>query len=177
MSQYPTDSDVHSSSDDEQPIRPVKLHRSNILTSDSETEETSETLSQSVQSRIVVSSTRNLRGKNGHKWSSTPAESSRTQTQARNLVHVVQGPMGAAKDVTEPLECFSIFITNDIVRKNVTHTNEEISLKSSEYKNQTATVSHTCEEEIRSLLGLLLLSAMKKDNHLTSLSRERFVFL
>ena len=111
--EYPTDSDVHSSSDDEQPIRPVKLHRSNILTSDSETEETSETLSQSVQSRIVVSSTRNLSGKNGHKWSSTPAESSRTRTQARNLVHVVQGPMGAAKDVTEPLDCFSIFITNE----------------------------------------------------------------
>ncbi|GBP76074.1 PiggyBac transposable element-derived protein 4 [Eumeta japonica] len=62
-----------------------------------------------------------------------------------------------------------------------------------EIPDKTATIAPTCEEELTALFGLLLLSAAKKDNHLTSLelfdpvfsgtryisvmSRERFDFL
>ncbi|CAG4977276.1 unnamed protein product [Parnassius apollo] len=69
----------------------------------------------------------------------------------------------------EPIDFFSTFMTADMIRNIVGHTNEEIVLRSSKYKEQTATISSTCEEELTALLGLLLLSAAKKDNHLTSL--------
>ncbi|CAG4977317.1 unnamed protein product [Parnassius apollo] len=69
----------------------------------------------------------------------------------------------------ELIDFFSTFMTADMIRNIVGHTNEEIVLRSSKYKEQTATISSTCEEELTALLGLLLLSAAKKDNHLTSL--------
>ncbi|CAB3260812.1 unnamed protein product [Arctia plantaginis] len=189
----PTDSD---SDDDDQPIGIRQMQRRSgiILSSDSENEETSGTSFHSTPSRrIIIPSTHNLRGKNGHKWSSKPFESLNTRTPARNIVHIIQGTANNAKDIIEPVDCFSIFITADLIRKILTHTNEEIELRSSKYKESIATISLTCEEELTALLGLLLLSAAKKDNHLTSLelfdptfsgsryisvmSRERFDFL
>ncbi|GBP74980.1 PiggyBac transposable element-derived protein 4 [Eumeta japonica] len=189
----PTDSD---SDHDIQPIRLPQHHRRSgvILSSDSETEEIPGTSSISTHSRrIIIPSARNLRGKNGHKWSSMPFESSTTRTLARNIVHVIQGTANNAKDITEPVDCFTNFITADMLRKILTHTNEEIEIRSTKYKDKTATIAPTCEEELTALFGLLLLSAAKKDNHLTSLelfdpvfsgtryisvmSRERFDFL
>ncbi|GBP79311.1 hypothetical protein EVAR_55369_1 [Eumeta japonica] len=187
----PTDSD---SDHDIQPIRLPQHHRRSgvILSSDSETEEIPGTSSISTHSRrIIIPSARNLRGKNGHKWSSMPFESSTTRTLARNIVHVIQGTANNAKDITEPVDCFTNFITADMLRKILTHTNEEIEIRSTKYKDKTATIAPTCEEELTALFGLLLLSAAK-DNHLTSLelfdpvfsgtryisvmSRERFDF-
>ncbi|GBP51861.1 PiggyBac transposable element-derived protein 4 [Eumeta japonica] len=102
-----------------------------------------------------------------------------------------QGTANNAKDITEPVDCFTNFITADMLRKILTHTNEEIEIRSTKYKDKTATIAS--EEELTALFGLLLLSAAKKDNHLTSLelfdpvfsgtryisvmSRERFDFL
>jgi hypothetical protein len=190
----PTDSD---SDNDVQPIRLQQQQRRSgvILSSDSETEEIPGTSSISAHSRrIIIPSARNLRGKNGHKWSSMPFESLNTRTPARNIVHVIQGTANNAKDITEPVDCFTNFITADMIRKILVHTIEEIELRSSKYKEKTAaTISATCEEELTALIGLLLLSAAKKDNHLTSLelfdptssgtryisvmSRDRFDFL
>ncbi|GBP41623.1 PiggyBac transposable element-derived protein 4 [Eumeta japonica] len=97
------------------------------------------------------------------------------------------------EEIPEPVDCFTNFITADMLRKILTHTNEEIEIRSTKYKDKTATIAPTCEEELTALFGLLLLSAAKKDNHLTSLelfdpvfsgtryisvmSRERFDFL
>lgn len=192
----PTDSDCDDTHDDVQPIglRLQQRRSGVILSSDSETEEIPGTSSSSTHSRrIIIPSARNLRGKNGHKWSSNPFQSLNTRTPARNIVHVIQGTANDAKDITEPVACFSIFITADMIRNILVHTNEEIELRSSKYKQKNATVSSTCEVELTALLGLLLLSAAKKDNHLTSLelfdptfsgtryisvmSRERFDFL
>lgn len=51
----------------------------------------------------------------------------------------------------------------------VTHTNEETSRKSQSHSQQSATMSKTNSVEINALIGLLVLSAAKKDNHLTFL--------
>lgn len=187
----PTDSD---SDYDVQPIRPRQQQRRSgvILSSDSETEEIPGTSSVSTHSRrIIIPSARNLR--DGHKWSSMPFESLNTRTPARNIVHIIQGPADNAKDITEPVDCFTNFIRADMIRKILIHTNDEIGIRSAKYKDKTATIASTCEEELTALFGLLLLSAAKKDNHLTSLelfdptfsgtryisvmSRERFDFL
>ncbi|KAF9406111.1 hypothetical protein HW555_013417, partial [Spodoptera exigua] len=87
-------------------------------------------------------------GKNGHKWSAQPSEARTSRTQSRNIVHIVQGPKNEA-----------------II---VLHTNVKIATKRENYAAKTATVSDTCAEEIYALIGLLLLAARKKDNHLTS---------
>lgn len=191
--EYPTDVDENNvSDDDEQPIRPPRQRRSGvILSSDSESEE--QPNNRPAPSRIIIPSARNLRGKNGHKWSSVSSESTHTRAQARNIVHIVQGPANNAKNVSEPVDCFSLFISTEIINKIVEHTNHEITARSLKYKQQNATVSKTCAEEMKALLGLLLLTAVKKDNHLTSLelfdptfsgsryvavmSRDRFDFL
>lgn len=165
----PTDSD---SENDVQPIRSRQRERRSgvILSSDSETEEIPGTSGVSTHSRrIIIPSARNLRGKNGHKWSSMPFESLNTRTPARNIVHVIQSPANNAKDITEPVDCFTNFINADMIRKILIYTNDEIEIRSAKYKDKTATIAPTCDKELTALLGLLLLSAAKKDNHLTSL--------
>ncbi|KAJ8944922.1 hypothetical protein NQ314_009343 [Rhamnusium bicolor] len=52
------------------------------------------------------------------------------------------------------------------IDKIVLHTNVTIQEKSSKYKKKSATVSTTNPTEIKALLGLLVLSAYLKSNHL-----------
>ncbi|XP_060804330.1 piggyBac transposable element-derived protein 4-like [Amyelois transitella] len=112
-----------------------------------------------------------LRGKDKHKWSSQKSRS-KSRIASRNIVHVRPGPIRSCKNELDPLQCFSFFMTNDMIDIIVTHTNAEIEMKSQKYKNIKATQRPTDADEIRALIGVLTLSAAMKDNNLPS--RELF---
>lgn len=48
------------------------------------------------------------------------------------------------------------------------HTNEEIQRARSKYSDVNATFVDTCIEELKALLGLLILTASLKSNHLST---------
>ncbi|CAH2108113.1 unnamed protein product [Euphydryas editha] len=175
-SEQPTDS---SSDSDDEPLRaPNMCRRRRIHSSDSsDNERLSEHIRSGEQQQAaqVISPSTNKR------------------TQSRNIVHIIQGPKNEAKNAMTPLEQFKLFISDSMVSIIVLHTNMEISTKREKYAAKTATVSETCADEIYALIGLLLLSARKKDNHLTTaelfdssesgtkyisvMSKDRFDFL
>lgn len=56
----------------------------------------------------VIPLTHNLSSKSGYKWSLVSSEQRNTRTQAKNIVHIVQGPANNPKNVDEPLDYFSL---------------------------------------------------------------------
>lgn len=121
-----------------------------------------------------------LTGKDSSKWSSIP-KSSNTRTAARNIIHFIQGPKDSAKELYTPIESFSKFFTPHMLEIIVSHTNSEIRRKNCHYAEKKFSTSETCVDEIKALLGLLVLTAAMKNNHLptnelfdTSLCGERY---
>lgn len=110
----------------------------------------------------------NLRGRNRHKWSAQPSGPSRTRTPARNVIHFTQKPNNEARQISSPLEAFLLFLNDNIQKQILKYTNQEIVFQKSNYKTQNATVKETNLVELKSLIGLLLLSAAHKDNHLNT---------
>lgn len=141
--------------------------------------------------RIVIPSKRVLKGKNKHCWTTSKAER-RARTSAMNIVRSARGPTRMCKNIVDPILCFDLFITEEIVVEIVKWTNVEISIKRRENMT-TATFANTCVREIRALFGVLVLTAVMKDNHLSSdelfdtsfsgsryvaaMSRDRFDYL
>ena len=132
-----------------------------------------------------------LRGKNGHRWSAVCGKTSRIPM--RNKTHIIQGTKGIARDAANPLDAFSLFITDTTIDEIVIHTNSEILSRSQTYTQEKATTSLTTSMEIKALIGILIFSAALKNNHLSTqelfdgslcgttykatMSRERFKFL
>ncbi|GBP26489.1 hypothetical protein EVAR_85991_1 [Eumeta japonica] len=65
-------------------------------------------------------------GKNGFKWSKTPSPASRTR--AHNLIRHLPGIKGPAlsNDNLNPLECWEVIFTKDIIDMLVIYTNDKI---------------------------------------------------
>lgn len=123
-------------------------------------------------SDLIIRPSRNiLRGKDKHKWSSRQPRS-QSRRPSRNIVHIRPGPVRSCKNLLDPLQCFSCFITDNMIDLIVTHTNAEIAIKSQKYKTVKSTQRPTDANELRALIGILTLSAALKDNHLPS--RELF---
>lgn len=115
---------------------------------------------------------RTIAGKSGRnrtsfKWSTQPPKSTH-RTPARNIVYIRQGPKGDGVHATSILESFSLFITDDIISVIVCNTNKEIERKAENFKVVKATICPTSNEEIRALIGLLILSGALKNNHLNT---------
>lgn len=153
-------------------------------------------------SRIIIPSQRTLRGKNKHCWATRKGQS-HGRTSAINIVRSARGPTRMCRNIYDPLLCFNLFVTDDILSEIVRWTNEEISLKcrNKEAKDReagkevkfSATFRETSEIEVRALIGILTLCAAMKDNHLSTeelfdssfsgtryvavMSRDRFDFL
>ncbi|CAG4938070.1 unnamed protein product [Parnassius apollo] len=113
----------------------------------------------------LTPSQRNLYGKNRHRWSTNPRDP-RTRTSSRNVIHIVPGPSGLAKEVSEPRELFQLFVTEEMIDAFVQFTNADIDIKNNKYKLSKFTTSQTSANEIKALLGLLIQSAALKSNHL-----------
>lgn len=112
-----------------------------------------------------------LRGKNGHMWSNIPPQAP-TRAAARNIIHIRPGPTANARNKTSPLDVFSLFFTDDMKDSIIRHTNSAIRRKQVNYANLTSTVSEITREEFDAFLGVLILTASQKDNHMPS--NERF---
>uniref|UniRef100_A0A0K8W812 PiggyBac transposable element-derived protein 4 n=1 Tax=Bactrocera latifrons TaxID=174628 RepID=A0A0K8W812_BACLA len=136
--------------------------------------------------RIITDSVPTLRSISGHCWSTTKVTSSSRYAMI-NIVRTARGPTRQKKSFYEPLECFNIFFTDEIISEVVRWTNTEIIQNRSDDMT-SATVKETNVDEIRALIGILTLTAVLKDNHLTTeelfnarytatMSRDRFDYL
>lgn len=135
----------------------------------------------------------NLFGKDGYKWSGISPTPETGKTPARNVVYIRPGPVGSAKELTEPIDTFSLFFNDDILTDILIYTNQRILVLQNKYKTQNASTSVTSISELKALFGLLFLAAALKDNHLSAellfddsysgsryratMSRTRFLFL
>lgn len=116
----------------------------------------------------VVCQNHRMQGRNGHKWSNVPAQSNRTRTASRNIVHFRQGPVGEARNKTTPLEAFSLFFTDEMKDIILLHTNATIRRKQQNYSSMKATVSEITRDEFDAFLGVLVLTACQQDNHMAT---------
>lgn len=118
------------------------------------------------KSNIITCDKVILRGKNGHKWSSIKGT---THHYGLNIVHKTRGPTSQCKNKTDPFECFTQFITKDIVDEIVQWTNVEITSRQSNLleNSDKAQRRNTTATEIYAILGILVLTAVKKDQHLS----------
>lgn len=116
---------------------------------------------------LVQPTTVRLKGKNGHKWTSTQPNRTRRRTASRNLIHFVSGPRGEAKKHEALENNFLHFFSDPILDMILLHTNEEILLNKQNYTGNN-NVSPITKEELQALIAILILSAAKKDNHLSA---------
>lgn len=140
------------------------------LTNITYVQESTQSAKSEVNTSIISFATPGLRGKNKHKWSTLRAKPAKLP--GRNIIHVKPGPSRNCRKLLDPLTCFELFITRDIIGKIVTYTNAEIEVQSQKYEQIRSTQSPIDGTELKALLGILVLTAALKDNHLTS--RELF---
>ncbi|GBP44067.1 hypothetical protein EVAR_85221_1 [Eumeta japonica] len=126
----------------------------------------------SMDARIVTPSQRTLRGKNKYCWATSKGQS-RGRTSAINIVRTARGPTRMCKNLYDPVLCFNLFMTDEMVLEIVRWTNAEIHLKHNEKDGRerertekaskiSATFRDTNETEIRAFIGVLTLSAAMK---------------
>lgn len=132
-------------------------------------------------------------GKNNFKWKTNETLVTGKHPR-RNIIHVQPGPSGNARSCSEPIDCYKLFFTDEIINKLLVHTNEEIFRKRQNYAlKHKATISDVTLAELNALLGLIILAAAFKNNHLSAgllfdstfsgnryvatMSRDRFNFL
>lgn len=140
--------------------------------------------------RILTLPQRTIRGKNKHCWS-TSKSTRRSRVSALNIVRSQRGPTRMCRNIYDPLLCFKLFFTDEIISEIVKWTNAEISLKRRESMT-SATFRDTNEDEIYAFFGILVMTAVRKDNHMSTddlfdrslsmvyvsvMSRDRFDFL
>lgn len=141
-------------------------------------------------SALLVPENNEFIGKNGFQWRMQPIKQV-CKTKSKNIVHIRPGPTKNTNP--DPVSCLELFLTEDIIDEMILRTNEEMERQRQNYKIINSTLRDTCNEEFRAFVGLLILAAVLKDNHLSAkllfdsdycgdryratLSRERFLFL
>lgn len=78
------------------------------------------------------------------------------------------GPLPNVRNILDPVHAFQIFFSDNVLNQIVEYTNQKIRFARQKYSTETATFSETSLEEIRALLGLYILAAALKDNHLAT---------
>ncbi|XP_057662243.1 piggyBac transposable element-derived protein 4-like [Diorhabda carinulata] len=118
-----------------------------------------------VNKYIVTPKENEFVGKNGMKWS-VQTNDSKAKAPARNIVHVRPGPC----KMFEPdlLQCFQTFFSKSIIDEIILRTNQEIERQRLKYKTSNSTLSNITNIELDAFFGLLILSAVLKDNHLST---------
>lgn len=114
----------------------------------------------------IIPTQRVMTGKNLHYWSTTKGQS-HGKTSAVNIIRANLCPIRKCRNIFDPLLCFDLFVTDEILREIVKWTNVQISLKRRDNMT-TATFENTNSTEIRALIAILTLSAAMKDNHLST---------
>lgn len=131
--------------------------------------------------------------KNKRKWYRNSCHVKNSRISKKNIVIHLPGPKGKAKNITDSKKLWELFFTDEVLDIIVQHTNSEIERKKVRYKTQQWYVGPTNCDEIKALFGLLYLSGVLKDAHLTvddlwspvfgpvlfrcTMSKNRFEFL
>ena len=74
-----------------------------------------------------------------------------------------------ANDFTEPHELFELFLSDEELAAMAVFTNDKILAYRAKYKILTATTEQTNISELKALIGILLMTGIKSDNHVSSL--------
>ncbi|CAH1973367.1 unnamed protein product [Acanthoscelides obtectus] len=94
-------------------------------------------------------------------WKSTVSFTSKTRS--KNIIKILPGSKGAAKTVSNHLESFYIFISNEMIDNIVTCTNLYIENKKQNFARDRD-CKITSSTEIQALFGALYIIAVKKGN-------------
>lgn len=130
----------------------------NILGSVGENEE-----NRSSENSAIQNMNKHYISKDGTRWkASYPPKNVRTR--AENIIIRVPIIRQHARNAKSALECFGLFITNEMILDIVNYTNINIRETSSSWKN-SANYNETSEIEIKALLGLLYLAGVFKSSH------------
>ncbi|XP_039954166.1 piggyBac transposable element-derived protein 4-like [Bactrocera tryoni] len=104
-----------------------------------------------------------LKGKNGHIWSTVARTSSKTPRRNKICVSIQRLARGAAQNIVTEKDAFTTLLNEEIIDLIVLYTNQEIDRRAPKYENQRY-VHKTDSTEFKALIGLLLFSAINKDN-------------
>ncbi|KRX42151.1 PiggyBac transposable element-derived protein 4 [Trichinella murrelli] len=92
--------------------------------------------------------------------------SKNVRTRPHNIYSGRQGPRSAARHAKTPCEIWSLFMTKDIIDAIVLNTNIYIGNIRTKYYVRERSAKDTDEDEIKALLGLLLLAGVFQSNRL-----------
>ncbi|CAG5030460.1 unnamed protein product [Parnassius apollo] len=105
------------------------------------------------------------KGKDGTKWLKSPPSRPFIRTRAENIVTNPPGVRGEnAKNSKTPLDCFRLFITQQMLEGIVSFTNIRIRANQHKFLRERDT-KETDILEIEALIGLLLMAGLKKMHH------------
>lgn len=102
-------------------------------------------------------------------WRTTEQDSNKGKVPAKNVIHIKPGSTPQAKNCLTPESCFKLFISENIMMEILTNTNKEIAVQREKYADKShSSISDLEMEELNAILGLLVLAAALKDNHLST---------
>lgn len=117
-------------------------------------------------SRIITVPQATIKSKSRHCWATSKGQNA-GRISSTNIVRMARGPTRECKSLYDPISCFNVFFTDEIISEIVQWTNAEIFI--TRWDDMTAaTFRDTNGIEIRALIGILTLSAALKDNHLSN---------
>ena len=118
---------------------------------------------------VVNFNTATIKTTKGFVWSTRPQAVAAVHIPSRNILQGFQpGPTQQASQADTPEKCFSLFFLDEVISEIVQWTNQKIDTEALKYKQQTATLQRTTAEEIRAMLGVLIFSGYRRDNHLST---------
>ncbi|XP_060855594.1 piggyBac transposable element-derived protein 4-like [Metopolophium dirhodum] len=173
--EYDVLDDYGSDHDDDPDFEPEVIENSDH---DSDSEE--ELDSPSTADEIEESVGKNFRffiGKDGETlWANEPVASI-SKTKSKNIIKILPGPKGAARQCKTEIECFSQFFSLDIVDKIVSHTNTYIQWRKLANPNsRDRDFRLTNQKEIQAFFGALFLIASYSPGEFTTIDEMLVAF-
>ena len=99
------------------------------------------------------------------KWNNTAVPPNH-RTQQHNIVHCRAGPKNLPRVLTEFVQAFRLYLSDNILKKIVLHTNAEVTKIYPEKQSQT-TWKPTDKTEILEYVELVMATGHLKQNHLS----------
>lgn len=118
--------------------------------------------------QIVKFSKEFLRGRNGHLWSTKSATRPTAGTPRHNIINIQPGSTASTFRNSTPHRYFEQLFDDAMIDEIVQHTNAMVQVLAQKFAQQKATVNRTTVNEIKALIGCLIYSGAKQDNHVTA---------
>lgn len=103
--------------------------------------------------------------KNKTKWFKAPLQQPNVRTRSENIITHLPGTRGIAKEKRNPLDCWLLFISEEMLDDIVYYTNRKLTIKASQYNAaHQYLVKETNKKELKAVIGLLYLTGLYKGN-------------